>query len=380
MRLALVTQKVARGDGQGRVNYEIARHAARCGWQVTLLTADLAADLRELPNVQWIAIPWAARYTALAAELRFAWQSGRWLRANRRQFDVVHVNGFNTLAPSDVNAVHFVHGAWIQSPVHTARLRNDLYGAYQWLYTRANASLEKTAFRRAGVVIAVSERVRQELIEIGVPPAQIQVVLNGVDLAEFHPGTEERTELGLPPEVPLGLFVGDIRTPRKNLDTILKALVHVPQMHLAVVGKPDGSPFPELAAQLDLTARVHFLGYRRDVARLMRAADCFVFPSRYEACSLVLLEALASGLPVITADTAGGAEIVTDACGVRLPDPDDVFALSAAMQTIWAIIGDPARRVIMRDAAREVAEKHSWTQMAEEYLRIYAENHGTQSE
>jgi glycosyltransferase involved in cell wall biosynthesis len=370
MRLALVTQKVARGDGQGRVNYEIVRHAAQAGWQVTLLTSEVEADLRDLPNVEWVALPWSTRYTALAAEMRFAWLSGRWLRGRRRQFDALHVNGFNTLAAGDVNAVHFVHSAWLRSPVHTAKLRPGPYGAYQWVYSQANAGLEKAAFRRSRIIVAVSERVRQELIEIGVPPERVRVVLNGVDLDEFRPGVEDRAALGLPEGAPLGLFVGDIRTPRKNLDTVLRALALTPQVHLAVVGRPEGSPFPALAAELGVAERVHFLGYRRDVARLMRAADCFVFPSRYEACSLVLLEALASGLPVITADTAGGAEVVTPDCGIRLPDPNDSMALAAAMQTI---LGDQDGRAAQGRAARAVAEQHGWAQMAAEYLQVYAQ-------
>ena len=85
-----------------------------------------------------------------------------------------------------------------------------------------------------------------------------------------------------------------------------------------------------MVSQLGLADRVHFLGYRRDIAALMQAADVFVFPSRYEACTLVLLEALAAGLPVITAVTAGGSEIVTPDCGVVLSDSEDMAGLVAA--------------------------------------------------
>ncbi|WP_331270811.1 glycosyltransferase family 4 protein, partial [Richelia intracellularis] len=73
------------------------------------------------------------------------------------------------------------------------------------------------------------------------------------------------------------------------------------------------------------------MGYRQDMAAIMRSADIFVFPSRYEACTLVLLEAMASGLPVITADTTGGAELVTPESGIVLQDCNNVQSLSLAI-------------------------------------------------
>ena len=90
------------------------------------------------------------------------------------------------------------------------------------------------------------------MVNIGVSRSQIRVILNGVDTEEFSPGEASRQKLGLPENVPLAMFAGDIRTPRKNLDTVLRALVKVPDLHLAVVGNPEGSPFPKLAASLGL--------------------------------------------------------------------------------------------------------------------------------
>jgi glycosyltransferase involved in cell wall biosynthesis len=212
--------------------------------------------------------------------------------------------------------------------------------------------------------------VRRELIGIGVSPERIQVILNGVDLEEFRPSFADRAAFGLPAGVPLALFVGDLRTPRKNLDTVLESLTRVPNLHLVVAGRTESSPYPALAARLNVDSRVHFLGFRRDVARLMQAADLFVFPSRYEACSLVLLEALASGLPIITARSAGGAEVVEADCGIVLDDPNNPAALAAALCRLSA---DSALRNAMGCAARTVAEQHSWTAMADRYLDLYAE-------
>lgn len=368
MKIAIVTHKFVKGDGQGRVNSEVVREALRQGHHLTLIATEVAEEFLAHPAVTWIPVPVAGWPTALLQNQVFAKRSARWIEAHRKEFDVLQVNGFTTWAGADVNAVHFVHSAWLRSPVHSARLRQGLYGLYQGLYTALNARLERRAFAQAKIIVAVSEQIRRELLQIGVPAEKIRVIVNGVDTGEFHPGEKQRSDFGLPEGVPLALFAGDIRTPRKNLDTVLKALAQTSGIHLAVAGEISGSPYPALSAEMGLASRVQFLGFRRDIPDLMRAADLFVFPSRYEACSLVLLEALASGLPIITAKTAGGSEVVTEDCGVVLPDPDDAAALAGAL---CRMAESQDRMAVSGRAARLVAEQHTWANMAADYLKIF---------
>jgi glycosyltransferase involved in cell wall biosynthesis len=368
MQLCIVTHNLTKGSGQGRVNYEVTWEALRRGYHVTLLASQIAPELQEQAQITWVPIVVQGIPTELLRNSIFAQKTAAWLRQHRAQFDLVKVNGGITPSPADVNAVHFVHSSWLRSPAHTAKYHRNAYGAYQWLYTRLNAHWEGQAFRRSRVVVAVSEKVKQELTTMGVPAAQIQVVLNGVDLQEFAPGTVDRHRWNLPEAVPLALFAGEIRSNRKNLDTVLQALKQVPNLHLAVVGNPEASSYPQMASQLGLADRVHFLGYRRDIAAIMQAADVFVFPSRYEACTLVLLEALAAGLPVITAVTAGGSEIVTPDCGVVLSDSEDVAGLVTALQKITP---DRTLSKQMGQAARAVAERHSWAIMAQGYVDLF---------
>ena len=372
MKLCIVTHNVIKGEGQGRVNYEIAWEALRRGHHVTLLASRVALELQQSSQVNWIFIPEAQESpTQLLGERVFAWHSEDWLRKHRHELDLVQVNGAITWARGDVNLVPFVHSAWLRSPLHISRTRRDWYGVYQWLYTFLNGGWEKKAFRQAKVVVAVSERVKQELLSIGVPKERIRVILCGVDLQEFSPGSADRKKWGLPEQVPLALFVGDIRINRKNLDTVLHALVQVPELHLAVVGTIEGSPYPQLAAQLELGDRVHFLGNPQNVVpELMRTADLFVFPSRYEPYGLVVIEAMASGLPVITATTTGAAEIVTSECGVVLSDTEETQALAQAMSRLAR---DRDLRNQMGKAARAVAEQHSWASMAQIYVDLFEE-------
>jgi glycosyltransferase involved in cell wall biosynthesis len=412
VKICIVTHKVKKGDGQGRVNYEVAQEAIRRGHHLTLIASEITPELEQNSQVNWIKIPVENYPTEFIRNFVFAQKSTDWLHQHRPEFDLVKVNGAITKVAADVNAVHFVHSSWLQclttrrfstlqepsfsaktltrtreqgrfantsTPAQISRLRRDVYGFYQWIYTALNAHWEKQAFQKARIIVAVSQKVAEELVTIGVPPSRIRVIVNGVDLQEFAPGVADRQKLGLPKNVTLALFAGDIRTPRKNLDTVLHALVKVPNLHLTVVGSTEGSPFPELAASLGLSERVHFLGYRRDIAEIMRAVDLFVFPSRYEACTLVLLEALASGLPVITATTTGGAELVTPECGIVLSDSDDADALAQALLSLVSV--DAERLVVrhrllmqqMSKAARLTAEQHSWTTMAQTYIDLFEE-------
>lgn len=369
MKLCIITPNVIKGDGQGRANYEVTWEAVRRGHHVTLLASKVAPELERNSQVSWIPVSIQGWPTALLSSWIFYWKSALWLRQHRHEFDLIQVYGAITSISGDVNTIQFVHSAWLRSPAHISRVKRNFYSIYQWLYSALNSYWEKKVLPQAEVVIAVSEKISDELVSlIDIPKQRIPVILNGADLNEFFPGSADRQTWGLPENVPLALFVGDIRLNRKNLDTVLYALTAVPNLHLAVVGEIKGSSYPQLAEALGLSERVHFLDYRRDVAEIMKAADFFVFPSRYEACTLALLEALASGLPVITAVTAGGAEVVTPACGIVLSDSEDKKGLIEAMSTLT---NDPERRRQMGGAARAVAEQHSWVSKAQSYLDLF---------
>lgn len=369
MKLALVTHNVLRADGQGRVVSEIALHALAAGVRVSLLADRVDPDLVDA-GAEWIPVQPRLRATNLIKVWEFATEATRVLERLNRCFHVVHANGFVLNLPHHVNTAHLVHGAWLQSPFHTSRVRGGVYGLYHRVYSGLNARWERSAYREARRVVAVSDRVRDDLLCIGVPEARIRVVWNGVDPVEFSPGSVSRHQLGLPEEVSMGLFVGDLRTPLKNLDTVLRALAQVPELHLAVVGHLAGSLYPAMVNRLGLLPRVHFLGFRRDIADLMRASDVFVFPSRYESFSLVLMEAMACGLPVVTARSVGAAALVPDGAGVVLEDPNDHQALA---WTLASVVHHPDQWRLRRDRAREAAEMYTWRRMADHYLNLYEE-------
>jgi glycosyltransferase involved in cell wall biosynthesis len=372
MRILLITHNVILGDGQGRVNYEIARYCLAQGHEVTILATRVDPDLIAT-GARWVSIPSTLRRAGVFHHWQFARMADRHVAQLRTWADIVVGNGYTVTAPHEVNLSHFVHHAWRRHRIGPRERGPRAW--YQSFYSRCNERLERTSYDAAGVVVAVSHRVRGELLSAGLPERKVRVIHSGVDLDDFHPGIEDRPALGLPADVPLGLFVGDVRTYRKNLDTVLRALVNTPSIHLAVVGAFDRSPFPAMASALGIADRVHFLGFRRDVARIMRGCTFLAFPTRYEPFGLVILEAMSSGLPVVTTRIAGAAELLNEDGGVLLDDPESVKSLAEAMEKM----SNAAIRIKAGDAARNLAESHSWTHMARRYLELFEEIHHSRS-
>ncbi len=371
LRLGIVVTKVGLNDGQGRVNREIAAEALRQGHEVLLFSEEVDEEMAKRPGVTPVVTPppsWLP--SRMLRDQAFALRAYRQVKRPENRCDALLTNGFTTWAHSDVNAVHFVHDSWWNSSWHPWRVKRDARSFYALTYSRLNVQLEKDAFRRSHRVVAISERVKQELLHIGVPEERIRTILNGVDAEEFHPGPPERARFGLPEGIKIALFAGDLRSPRKNLDTLLQAAVHVPDLHVAVAGREGGTPYPGLARKLGIAERVHFLGFQKAMPALMRSVDILAFPSRYEPCGLVLLEAMASGLPVITARSTGGADFITPDVGIVLEDSEDVAGLAAAIQSVLA---DPDRYAAMSHHAAEAAKRHSWQAMAGQYIDLLRE-------
>ena len=370
MHIALVSHNIIRGDGQGRVNVELARYLSEQGHDVHLIADRVEPALLDL-GCTWHPVHPGFDGIDLLKVARFPRMADATLRELDGEIDVTVACGVVLSRPHTVNAVHFVHGPWLRSDYHNAKQASGVQRLYQYAFSSLNARWERQTFAAARHVVAVSPMVEQELLEIGVPAEKISVIVNGVDLEEFAPGPTDRASLGLPQGPVLGLFVGDIKSPIKNLDTVLRALVQVPDLHVAVAGELSDSPYPALAEDLGIAPRVHFLGFRRDIADLMRAADFFLLPSRRDSCPLVLLEALASGLPVIASTQVGNAPLLGNEAGFVLDNPEDEATLA---EYATALTTDAPLRHTMSRAARSIAKNHSWDRMAAEYLRVFREH------
>jgi glycosyltransferase involved in cell wall biosynthesis len=224
-------------------------------------------------------------------------------------------------------------------------------------------------WRRAAATTANSDGLA-DLARRFAPDVAVAVIPNGVDTATFHPAPPSPPDNG-----PVRLLAVGRLVQQKGLDVLLTALARpgLERVELDIVG--DGERRPDLerqASQLGLMARVRFLGWmdRDHLAEVYRRADVFVLPSRDEGMPNVVLEAMASGLPVIASRIAGACDMVVDGeTGLLLP-PDDAGALAAA---VARLAGDAPTRQSFGRAGRERVERlYSWGSAARAYLDLFA--------
>lgn len=203
------------------------------------------------------------------------------------------------------------------------------------------------------------------------------VIPNGIDRSPYlRPATTSRealrAEWGVRPGEILAMTVGRL-APVKNHSFLFKAVAEaaktVPGLRAAIVG--DGSLEPDLRAEcaaLGLQERVLWLGFRKDIADCLRAADIFVISSDSEGLPLVLLEAMAAGLPVVSTEV-GGIPTALGGTGLLVP-PRAVGQLAGALASLAQ---DPGRRGAMSQAARERSALYSIEAVGERYIALYRE-------
>lgn len=206
-----------------------------------------------------------------------------------------------------------------------------------WSYSR----LERRQYfgNRKPMIIVNSEMVRTHFEEYyDVPKESIRVLRSAIDPSRFAAEDrlkrrhEERMKWGAPPDQPVGLFVA-MNYRLKGLEPLLRALPRT-NARLVVAGHPRFGKYAKLADSLGVADRVRFLGHRPDPRDAYFAADYLVHPTFYDPCSLVALEALACGLPVITTRFNGAAELLNGTNGVVVADPHDRGELAEAIERV----------------------------------------------
>jgi len=220
----------------------------------------------------------------------------------------------------------------------------------------------------------------ERYVRVGaVPHNKIRVVPNGVDTALFYPDQEvrhtTRAKLGVG-DLFVWLAVGRIEE-AKDYPTLVRALATLlresDKMTLVIVGEGSrGEEMKTLAGELRLGDRVRFLGIRRDVPRIMGAADGYVMSSSWEGLPMVLLEAQACGLPVVTTAVGGCAEVVQDGRTGFLVPPQDPNALAQAMLRVMAL-PEAERRQMSEAARRHVVASFSLDRVVDEWEGLFAE-------
>lgn len=318
---------------------------------------------RPLPKPRWLNQLWYAAAT--------------WWHT-RRGFDVVHSHE-NTWH-GNVQTIHvrpfragLFHGRtglkkWIKwlSLCTSPRLQT-----YWWL------ERQRMKPRDGHLFIASSKTVMQEILHTyPLVAPKLHTIPPGVSMPNLVQNRQAqqirmRSLLGLPQAVPMALFVGNDYT-KKGLGTLLEALQQVSNLHLAVVGNPQQiSIFEHKARELAVSKRVHFLGSLPDVVPAYEAADLLIHPTTEDTYAMVVIEAMAHGLPVIvsSAPFCGIADdLVHEQQALILNDPRNAQVLS---NEINRLLSSPTLQEHLRTTGRHFASDRSWSTSSNEYELLF---------
>ena len=236
-------------------------------------------------------------------------------------------------------------------------LGRPIYALTRWVHDRADLNLCPSRYTQAELEAHGFQR--------------LKVWTRGVDTSRFNPrhrsaSWRERLSGGHP-EAPLLLSVGRVSF-EKRIDWIHPVLKAIPGARLAIVG--DG-PARSSLEKLFADTPTQFSGFLRgdDLAHAYAAADAFIFPAANETLGNVVLEAMASGLPVVAARSGGVLDNVIDEQNGLLFDPDDQAAL---VQQTQRLINDPILAARLSQAARAYATVHTWGEVLDDLLAHYA--------
>lgn len=236
---------------------------------------------------------------------------------------------------------------------------------------RADRRAAASAFARAARVVAVSGPVRHMLIHrYGLSPDRIALIRPGV-----LPSPPTAAPLGGVPwpdgEGPLIGFAGRL-VASKGVDVLLHAasLLPAPARLLILGDGPERDLLGQMAHQLGLNGRVSFAGFRHDVRELLPVFDLLVVPSRTDGSPLIVLEAMAAGLPIVGSAVGGLPDQITHGRQGLLVPPDEPAALAKALTQLLA---DPALCIRMGAAGRRRATDFSHDAMVEALQRVYAD-------
>jgi glycosyltransferase involved in cell wall biosynthesis len=372
MRLLLLNYEFPPlGGGASAATFHMARELAARGHHVEVLTS----AVRGMPTDEVIdgvqvhrvfslrrGVHDAGLVGAATYLLSAAWRLRKLIRA--RSFDCAH---FFFALPTGALAPLWVR--WTNRPYVVALRGSDVPGYDSGVLLAMLHRLLHRSTRRilgkASQVTANSKSLR-ELAHRSFPETPIDVISNGVCLNTFRPDETQRSD-----DLPRLLCVARL-VRRKGLEDLIAAVAQpgLPPCRLTIVGEGRlRSQLESLARSLGVADRIEFAGrlHGDALSSCYRTADCFVLPSLTESCSMSLLEAMASGLPVVAARTGGIPEVVEDGVNGRLFTRGDVRELSDGLA--WMLESEERRRRIGSVNRQAVCARFAWRHIVAAYER-----------
>jgi len=339
------------------------------GWFHKNIVLHVIKSSKILPNKTFLA--WT--FCHASGNLRALKGALKALKNENYSFDVIHTHGnlsslLLSYAKKNIPLVYTVH----DNPPYSCQ-----YSSLQETLIRHTAFnfIDSKTWRHADHIIAVCKALRDEIMERKVPSAKISVISNGIDDEFLRESNVKKSSAVLREKYGITghycLYVGRL-IPRKGLDYLLYALKKVCDVKCAIVGEgPQREHLFSLTRTLELQDRVIFTGYapKEDLKHFYAAADFFVLPSLAEGLPLVVLEALATGTPIIASKVAGIPDIIQEGYNGLIVPPKDVELLAAAIQKL-AYTPDIQKKMSAH-ARQTVSQEFSWKSIAKEVLRVY---------
>lgn len=352
--------------------------------QVTVVAVSM--KLADCSGVRFIRIPVMSKPVPLKMIL-FAIVAT--LRLLFMKHDILHTTGAIVFNRADVSTVHFCHAGYMEATGNSrSKLNRSLLRRWNSLLASSIAlSMERFIYKpkRTSKLVAVSGRVRKELLaSFPYQAHEVEVVPNGVDTACFRPKTEEekqtlRKRHGLPERGVFALFMGG-DWPLKGLDFVIDAFnrlaLDYPDLHLIVVGKGDKEAYAAKIAE-GAKERVFFTGKQSNPEEWFGLSDVFVFPSSYETFSLVVHEAAAAGLVVVSTRVGGVEDLLEDGLnGYYIERDGERIAMR-----LRSILGAPEVSRSLGVQARSKVAALTWDNtyflMTQVYRRIQGQRYGS---
>lgn len=306
----------------------------------------------------------------LLEQLTFTPLSFLKIKIDRSEYDVI--NGQSSLSlVQDVVTMQSCHSAWVKQ---LNKERNRYFRPTDLVRLIEKFNIERNCKK----IIAISNIVKEEILNnYSVSSDKIEVIHSGVNLDEFNPERlpalkkETRLALGLSDDDFVISFAG-MEFDRKGLKPLINAISMLDKdIKLIVVGNDNPLPYIQMAKKSGVEKNIHFVGHQARINKYYAASDVFVFPTRYEPYGLVIIEAMASGIPVVTSKIAGAAEIMTDGYdGMLLLNPENPNEIA---EKIELLVRDEKLRENIGRGARKTSEKYSWDYVTERTLEVYEE-------